>query len=168
MTIKVTPRGTLGAKPSRMPAQLMTLLQRPFAAMVRRPGSKMRVAGQPLLVLKTIGASSGRGRQAVLGYWPDEGADDGSIFIIGSNIGVAVHPGWLFNMARHPDQVWIERAGTHTRVQPETLEGEERAAVWTNIVARNAHYGRYQEMTDREIPIVRLRPIKESATTPSR
>jgi len=139
----------------------MRLLARPYAAMVKRPGSKMRVAGQPLLVLRTIGASSGRERQVVLGYWPDEGAVDGSLLVIGSNIGASTHPAWLFNMARNPDQVWIERAGTRERVQPETLDGEERAAMWAKVAAGNAQYARYQVQTDREIPIVRLRPIRE-------
>ena len=80
--------------------------------MVKRPGSKMRVAGQPLLVLKTIGGSSGKERQTVLGYWADEGSGDGSLLVIASNMGAASHPAWLFNMARHPEQVWIERDGT--------------------------------------------------------
>jgi deazaflavin-dependent oxidoreductase (nitroreductase family) len=140
----------------------MALLARPFAAMVRRPGSRMRVAGQPLLVLTTIGATSGRERQAVLGYWPDAGERDGSILIVGSNVGAARHPAWLFNMARNPDQVWIERAGPRVRVQAETLEAEERSAVWTNVVAGTGRYASYQVKTDREIPIVRLRPISHT------
>jgi deazaflavin-dependent oxidoreductase (nitroreductase family) len=139
----------------------MNLLAKPYVAAVKRPGSKMRVAGQPLLVLTTIGATSGRERETVLGYWPDEGEQDGSLLVIGSNMGAATHPAWFFNMARHPDQVWIERNGTRQRVLPESLEGEERAAFWTAVVARNARYAKYQEQTDREIPIVRLRPIKE-------
>lgn len=161
MPITITPAGTRGAKPPRIPASLMALLQRPFAAMVRRPGSKMRVAGQRLLVLITVGATSGRERQAVLGYWPDEGASDGSVLVVGSNIGAARHAAWLFNMDRNPDKVWIERAGPRERVQAETLEGEERSAFWAKVVATNKQYGSYQEKTDREIPIVRLRPIRQ-------
>ena len=158
--MNVTPRGTRGAKPPPgFIRPVLALLARPYAAAVRRPGSKLRVAGQPLLVLQTIGATSGRERQTVLGYWPDEGERDGSVLVIGTNLGVASHPGWFFNMARHPDQVWIERAGTRERVVPETLEGDARTAFWTNVVARNARYVRYQEVTDREIPIVRLRPV---------
>jgi len=137
----------------------MNLMARPYVAAVKRPGSKMRVAGQPLLALKTIGATSGRERETVLGYWPDETQQDGSILVIGSNMGAATHPGWLFNMARHPDQVWIERNGTRERVMPETLEGRERAAFWASAVAGNARYAKYQQQTDREIPVVRLRPV---------
>lgn len=163
MSVNVTPRGTRGAKPPPIPTPLLRLLARPYAAMVKRPGSKMRVAGRPLLVLTTIGASSGKERQTVLGYWPDEGAgaDEGSLLVVASNRGTATHPAWLFNMARHPDQVWIERDGTRTRVQPETLAGEERTAVWAKVAAGNAQYAHYQEQTDRVIQVVRLRPIPE-------
>jgi deazaflavin-dependent oxidoreductase (nitroreductase family) len=150
----------------RLPGPLMQLLARPFMAMVKRPGSKMQVAGQPLLVLQTIGATSGKERRAVLGYWPDDGQGDGSVLIIGSNMGLAAHPAWLFNIARHPDSVWIERAGTRERVRAETLEGEEHAAVWKSRIAPTGRYGAYQGQTDREIPIIRLRPIAEPASAP--
>jgi deazaflavin-dependent oxidoreductase (nitroreductase family) len=116
----------------------MNLLARPYMAAVKRPGSKMRVAGQPLLVLTTIGATSGRERETVLGYWPDETQQDGSLLVIGSNMGAAAHPGWLFNMARHPDQVWIHRNGTRERVTPETLEGEAPVEERGLLVSANA------------------------------
>jgi deazaflavin-dependent oxidoreductase (nitroreductase family) len=161
MSVKVTPPGTRGAKAMPLPKPLMQLLARPFTAMVKRPGSKMQVAGQPLLVLKTIGATSGKEREAVLGYWPDDAQGDGSILVIGSNLGAAVHPAWLFNIARNPEKVWIERAGVPQRVRAETLEGEERAAVWKSRIAPVSRYGAYEGQTDREIPIVRLRPIVE-------
>lgn len=158
MPITITPQGTHGARSMRLPAPLMALMTRPFAAMVRSPGSKMRVAGQPLLVLTTVGAKSGNERQVVLGYWPDASRQDGSILITGTNQGAARHPGWLFNMARNPDRVWVERAGPRVRVTPETLEGDERATVWNNVVAKTGRYASYAPMTDREIPILRLRP----------
>jgi deazaflavin-dependent nitroreductase family protein len=140
-----------------LPGPVQAALALPFAAMVRRFGSRMRMGGQRLLVLTTIGAKSGRERQAVLGYWPDESERDGSVLIVGSNAGAARHAAWLFNMARNPDKVWIEGLGPRTLVRPETLEGEERAAAWAKVAATGA-YRRYQDKTDREIPIVRLRP----------
>ena len=145
----------------RLPGPLMTLMARPFAAMVRRPGPKMRIGGQSLLVLTTVGATSGRERQAVLGYWLDDATGDGSVLIVGSNAGGARHPAWLFNMARNPDKVWIERAGPRTQVRAETLEGEERVAAWARV-ATSGQYRRYQTRTDRVLPIVRLRPITEA------
>jgi hypothetical protein len=43
------------------------------------------------------------------------------------------------------------------KVQPESLKGAERAEAWQRVVALSPGYAKYQENTDREIPIVRLR-----------
>jgi deazaflavin-dependent oxidoreductase (nitroreductase family) len=137
----------------------MAVGARIFTAMFRRRGGKMRVAGQPLLVLTTIGAKSGKEREAMLGYWDDPTATDGSILVVGSNQGAAVQSAWLLNMAAHHDQVWVERAGVKTRVLPETLEGAERSAAWAMVAKPGSQYAKYETQTDREIPIVRLRPV---------
>ena len=160
MAVKVTPRGTRGGNgPPGFLRPILAILQRPYTAAVRRRGSKMKTAGQPLMVLTTVGANTGKERETVLGYWAEHG---GSIVVIGTNMGAAVHPGWLFNMARNPDKVWIERDGVRQRVTPETLEGPERAAFWAEVAAGSARYARYEQVTDREMPIVRLRPVAGS------
>jgi hypothetical protein len=41
-------------------------------------------------------------------------------------------------------------------VRPEILRGEERAAAWRRIVEAAPGYGRYEHITGREIPVVRL------------
>jgi deazaflavin-dependent oxidoreductase (nitroreductase family) len=158
MTMNVTPDGTRGARRPPLPGPVARGMARLFTAMFRRSGRKMRVAGLPLLVLTTIGAKSGKEREAMLGWWEDPTTTDGSILIVGSNQGLAQQTAWLLNMAAHPDRVWIEREGGKAQVRPETLEGEERTAAWA-IVAKSTQYAKYQEQTDREIPIVRLRPI---------
>jgi len=56
--------------------------------------------------------------------------------------------------------VWIEVGKRTLHVQPEALTGGERAQAWQRIVARAPGYGAYQEKTDREIPVVRLRPAR--------
>jgi deazaflavin-dependent oxidoreductase (nitroreductase family) len=134
-----------------------------FTAMFRWGGRKVRVAGLPLLVLTTVGGKSGKDREAMLGWWEDPTTTDGSILVVGSNQGLAQQTAWLLNMAAHPDRVWIEREAGKVQVRLETLEGEERTAAWA-IVAKSAQYARYQEQTDREIPIVRLRPVAPATT----
>jgi deazaflavin-dependent oxidoreductase (nitroreductase family) len=94
-----------------MPKFLAMGLARLFAAWFKRSGAKMRVAGQPLLVLTTIGAKSGKEREAMLGYWDDPTTADGSVLVVGSNQGAAQQSAWLLNMAAHPDRVWIQREG---------------------------------------------------------
>jgi deazaflavin-dependent oxidoreductase (nitroreductase family) len=71
--------------------------------------------------------------------------------------GAARHPAWFLNMAKHPDDIWLEVGGERFQVRADSLEGTERSEAMQRIAATSARYGRYQEKTDREIPIVRLR-----------
>jgi deazaflavin-dependent oxidoreductase (nitroreductase family) len=159
MSVIVKPNGTRGTRRPPMPRLLIAGMARLFAAWFKRSGAKMRVAGQPLLLLTTIGAKSGKERAAMLGYWADPTTTDGSVLVVGSNQGSAQQSAWLVNMAAHPDRVWIERESGKTLVRPETLEGEERAITWAMLVKPGSPYAKYKDQTDREIPIVRLRPI---------
>jgi hypothetical protein len=59
-------------------------------------------------------------------------------------------------MAKHPDDIWLEVGTERFKVRGESLEGPERAEALARIAATAPRYGRYQEKTDREIPIVRL------------
>lgn len=159
MSVNVKPAGTRGTRPRPLPKFLVAGMARMFAAWFKRSGSKMRVAGQPLLLLTTIGAKSGKERGAMLGYWADPSTTDGSVLVIGTNEGSAQQPAWLSNMAAHPDRVWIEREGGKSQVRPETLEGEDRTIAWAMLVKPGSPYARYEGQTDREIPIIRLRPV---------
>jgi deazaflavin-dependent oxidoreductase (nitroreductase family) len=114
-----------------------------------------RIAGLPLLRLTTVGARSGKPRRSTLGCFAESNQ---AWVIIGSAGGAAKHPAWVYNLARHPDQVWIEIGKEKMKVTPETLKGEERAAMWRRIVQAAPNYGSYETKTDREIPLVRLRP----------
>jgi deazaflavin-dependent oxidoreductase (nitroreductase family) len=126
-------------------------------------GDRMKVQGRPLLELTTIGAKTGKTRTAILGFF-DDSSKPGSLIVIGSNGGAARHPGWCHNLARNPGQVWVEVGGTKTRVRPDSLHGDERAAVWEEVVALAPGYGRYTEKTDRELPVIRLTPVEDSGT----
>lgn len=120
-------------------------------------GDRMKVQGRPLLELTTIGARTGKTRRAVLGFF-DDPSKAGAWIVVGSNGGAATHPGWCYNLARNPEKTWVEMSGTKTRVRPDSLHGEERAAAWERIVALAPGYGRYTEKTDREMPVIRLTP----------
>lgn len=109
--------------------------------------------GQPLLYLTTIGAKSGQRRtNAVVPFADGEDA----WLIVASRAGAAQHPAWFYNLVKSPDLVEVEVEGRRTAVTPEVLAGAERAAAWERITHENAGYARYQEKTDREIPVVRL------------
>jgi deazaflavin-dependent oxidoreductase (nitroreductase family) len=131
-----------------------------FAAMgvgmFRLVGRRMRVQGRPLLLLTTRGARTGATRRTALGWFPDD--REPSWIVVGSGAGAATHPGWAFNLAKHPDDASIEVDGRVLRVRAETLHGAERERAWARIVELTPGYGRYAQQTDREIPVIRLTP----------
>lgn len=169
MPIVVTARGTRGIEWRRLPRPVMTamfgLSHLAFAAF----GGRMRVQGRPLIELETVGARSGARRHAVLGWFQDtsakaardESTPTDSWLVVASNAGSARHPDWFLNMAKHPDQVWIAIGQRRSKVVPATLEGVERERAWHEITSLAPGYARYQENTDRIIPIIRLTAQEE-------
>jgi deazaflavin-dependent oxidoreductase (nitroreductase family) len=153
MAITLTPNGTHGATISRRLLRAINGCVIAASRVVR--GRGIRIIGQPILILTTVGAKSGRRHSVPLLYFP--GGIDRWI-VIASYGGSARHPAWYLNMARHPDHVRIEVNGRTLRVQAESLQGGERAAAWDRIVAIAPNYATYQAKTDREIPVVRLAP----------
>ena len=142
----------------------MRLMQGPYHMAFRRFGDRMRVQGRPLVELETVGAKSGSRRHAVVGSFPEiAAAVPSSWVVVASNSGSARHPAWFLNLAKKPDQVWITTSKRRVKVRPETLEGAERDRAWQEITSLAPGYGRYLEITDRMIPIVRLRQETKEA-----
>ena len=112
--------------------------------------------GLPILHLTTVGARSGLPRTVPLGWFPD---GENRWLVVASTGGAARHPDWYVNMAKNPDQVWIQLGKRRVRVRPESLRGAEREEAWQRVVAATPTYGDYQKKTDRVIPVVRLTPV---------
>jgi deazaflavin-dependent oxidoreductase (nitroreductase family) len=72
--------------------------------------------------------------------------------------GSAHNPDWYHNLAARPDQIWIELPQRKLRVTPAQLEGAQREACWTRIVRAQPRYAKYQQKTDRPLPVIRLVP----------
>ena len=164
MVVELTPRGTRGWEAPRLlrPLRpLMGAMSRMQVRLYHRMGDRMRVQGQPVLLLSTVGAKTGKLRQTVLCWFPDSDALDGdnSWLVVASSAGSAKHPAWFVNLARNPDRVSIEIGGRQIKVEPQSQRGEERAAAWQGIVALAPGYAGYEKRTDREIPIIRLRAV---------
>ena len=107
------------------------------------------------LILTTVGAKSGQKRDAHLTAFP---SGDGWL-VVASKGGAAAHPAWYINMARHPDEVWVQVGSRRARVKPASLKGADRAEAWKRIVSKYSNYGEYEKKTDREIPVIRLTPV---------
>ena len=138
------------------PPWLMRIMAAANVAFFRLMGRRARVQGRPLLLLTTVGAKSGKRRQATLGWFDDDPPSPDRWLIVASKGGSATHPGWYVNLARRPKETKIEADGKTIAVDPQSLEGAERERAWARIVAQAPGYGKYAVTTDREIPIVRL------------
>jgi deazaflavin-dependent oxidoreductase (nitroreductase family) len=110
------------------------------------------LAGRPMLLLRTVGAKTGKQRTNALLYVPTSG----DFTVIASTGGGPKHPGWYHNLLARPEaevQVGRERIPVHARV----AEGDERERLWAeaNRINRGGYDG-YQAKTERRIPVVVL------------
>jgi deazaflavin-dependent oxidoreductase (nitroreductase family) len=147
MSFDTTRAGTRG---KRKPGKATAWLNKLFIGRVRKGG---KVMGMNALVLTTVGRKSGLERQTPVGWFPGE---DDSWLIVASAAGAAGNPAWYYNLAAHPDKLWIETAGTRTAVKAEQLRDEERGQAWRQITTAAPRFAQYQEGTDRELPVIRL------------
>jgi deazaflavin-dependent oxidoreductase (nitroreductase family) len=155
--VVLPPSGSFGVEMPKLVAPLMKAGMGLSHLMFRFLGDRMKMQGQPLLMLTTLGARTGKRRNAILARFPDPDHPQ-SWLVIGSAAGMARHPSWCYNLARNPDQVWVEVEKETYRVRPESLHGAERDEAWKRVVAAAPGYRRYETATDREIPIIRLTP----------
>ena len=156
--LEITPRGTRG---SRTPWGLMRYLQPLMRGQInnyrKNAGPEPpKMNGFPLVLLTTVGAKTGEERTHPLGGFPE---GNGSWIVIGSKGGDASHPGWFVNLAKNPDKVGLEVGNKKFQARPTLLKGSERDDAYAKVVALSPRYGKYQQKTDREIPVIRLTPI---------
>ncbi len=111
------------------------------------------LAGRPILLLTTPGRKSGRRRTTPLQYFED----GGNMIVIASNGGNPRHPVWWLNLERNPEAE-VQVRNEKSRVRAEKAEGEERERLWEAAVETYSGYADYQRTTNREIPVVVLRP----------
>lgn len=111
--------------------------------------------GDPMVLLTTTGAKSGKQRTSPLVYFPDEGR----IFVIASNGGAPTNPNWYYNIIENP--VVTAEIGTETfRARVRILEGRERDRTYARATEATPRFGTYQQGTRRLIPVVELVPIQ--------
>ena len=123
-----------------------------MAGRVRRKGKFLDFNA---LVLTTVGRKTGAERTTPVGWFP---GPDGSWLIVASAAGAKGNPAWYYNIAAHPDQVQIEVDGRKVAVVAEQLHGTERAEAWQQIITAAPRFAKYEQKTDRELPIIRLVP----------
>jgi deazaflavin-dependent oxidoreductase (nitroreductase family) len=147
-----TPRGRSYPPPVRAAKSWATKLH---TALFGRTGGRVggQLVGNPVLLLNTTGRKTGKGRTTPLLYLPD-GED---MVIVASDGGAAKHPAWWLNL-REMEEATVEVGDRRVRVRAEEVSGEEKRRLWARLVGAYPPYASYQEKTEREIPVVVLRP----------
>ncbi len=111
-----------------------------------------RLGGMPVLVLTTTGRRSGKRRSTMLTSPVHDGE---RIVLVASYGGDDRHPAWFLNLRENPE-VSVVLAGREQAMRGRVATPEEKAELWPRVVRAYEGYGRYQERTDRDVPLVIL------------
>jgi deazaflavin-dependent oxidoreductase (nitroreductase family) len=110
-----------------------------------------RMANLPVLLLETVGRKTGTPRSNALTYLPR----GDSFVVIASLLGEPKHPAWYWNLTAKPE-VFVQVGGRRFEARARDAEGEEREAIWRELVVQSPDYAQYRERTGRRIPVVVL------------
>lgn len=111
--------------------------------------------GLPVVILTTLGASSGLLRKTPL----MRVEHDGAYLVVGSQGGAPKDPRWVANIRARP-VVELQDGPTRQDMTAREASGDERAAWWERAVAAFPPYAGYQTKTERLIPIFVLEPAQ--------
>ena len=112
-------------------------------------------AGKSLLLLHTIGATSGQPR-----INPVACIRDGDRFvIIASKGGAPTNPDWYYNILANP-LVSVETGTEQFQARASIAVEPERTRLYNQMVEMMPGFAEYQRKTTRVIPVVILTPVK--------
>lgn len=107
----------------------------------------------PILLLTTTGRRSGLRRTTPLLYMPD--GDER--WVVASNAGRPNTPSWLANLEACPEAE-IQARQHKVPVAATVLRGADRQEIWPRLTRFYAGWSYYQQLTDRELPAIKLSP----------
>ncbi|WP_328472059.1 nitroreductase family deazaflavin-dependent oxidoreductase [Streptomyces sp. NBC_00448] len=110
--------------------------------------------GSPCLLIDYLGRRSGVWHRTVLIY----GRDGEDYLIVASKGGADEHPVWFLSVRDNPE-VHLRVGTERFAARAEVLSPQEKARVWPHLVEVYPPYEEYQEKTERDIPVVRLRRV---------
>jgi deazaflavin-dependent oxidoreductase (nitroreductase family) len=118
-----------------------------------RIGHRWR-GGAPALLITTIGRKTGLRRRTALIY----GKDGDHYVIVASRRGHNQHPAWYLNLLAHPE-IEVQVGADKFRALAQTAAPDRRSRLWSMMVSIWPSFHKYQNKTDRAIPIVVLERI---------
>lgn len=118
----------------------------------RKDGRRSSSRTNPLLLLTTKGARTGRERVTPLNF-----SRDGDRYIVmASKGGSPTHPDWYRNLVAHPT-VTVEANGERFTAQAKVSEGAERKRLLKIHSTAMPFFGAYERrVKKREIPVIAL------------
>ena len=124
----------------------------------RKDGRRTPGRTNPLLLLRTKGARTGRERVTPLNF-----SRDGARYIVmASKGGSPTHPDWFHNLVAHPT-VTVEADGEQFTARAKVSEGSERTRLLKIHSTAMPFFGAYEKRVKRrEIPIVTLERTAET------
>ena len=114
--------------------------------------------GLPVVVLTTVGASSGLVRKTPLMRVEHEGR----YAVVASQGGAPEHPAWYANLVADP-HVELQDGPVRQDMTAREVTGQEKDQWWARAVQAYPPYAEYQEKTDRQIPVFVLEPMADQA-----
>jgi F420H(2)-dependent quinone reductase len=105
---------------------------------------------RPVVILTTRGRRTGKIRKWVL----MRVEHDGTYALVASKGGAANNPMWYFNIKADPEALMVQDGAERFDATARELQSEEREIWWQRAVEAYPTYARYQERTQRQIPIL--------------
>lgn len=117
-------------------------------------GTTLRDTGQPVVVITSVGARSGKLRKNPV----MRVEHDGRYVAVASKGGAPENPSWYENLRAHP-VVELQDGPVRKDYRAREIDGAEREQWWERAVATYPPYADYQRSTDRQIPVFLLEPV---------
>jgi deazaflavin-dependent oxidoreductase (nitroreductase family) len=119
-----------------------------YEATKGREANTLRETGIPVIIVTSLGASTGKIRKFALMRVEHEG----EYALVASMGGAPDHPGWYHNLVAEP-LVMLQDGPEPHDYTTHIAEGDERERWWTRAVGVFAPYADYQDKTGRIIPV---------------
>jgi deazaflavin-dependent oxidoreductase (nitroreductase family) len=74
--------------------------------------------------------------------------------MVASQGGASEHPAWYFNIKTDPEALMVQDGSDRFDATARELDGEERGIWWRRAVEAYPPYAKYQEKTERQIPVL--------------
>jgi deazaflavin-dependent oxidoreductase (nitroreductase family) len=113
-------------------------------------------SNMPVLELTTTGRKSGR-RHAVMLTSPIRDGD--ALVVVASRGGDDRSPAWYLNLVANPEVDVAVQGKPPVPMLARVATADQRARLWPLVTADHLNYADYQKRTEREIPLVLLRPV---------